>query len=244
MSTEKLNSAERIKILRERLESIGQTEFAKKLGIPRHKIADIEFGKVKISVELALMLEEKFNVNFRWALTGIGDPFQKDTDALIHPERCLSPEDFVTLPMLESRVMASPEGEIFYAEIRDYYPFKRWWIEKNFGRSEERLSNLLIVKVRGDSMSPTIDPGEIVLVDTYEPERIHILTGKIYVITMPDGSSAIKRLALSKDANRFKLICISDNLAVYRPFEFELDPEKSIKHYVLGRVRWAGKEFD
>jgi len=49
---------------------------------------------------------------------------------------------------------------------------------------------------------------------------------------------------LSKYETRLKLICISDNLAVYRPFEFDLDPEKSIKHYVLGRVRWAGKEFD
>ncbi|MFZ2445631.1 MAG: S24/S26 family peptidase [Syntrophobacteraceae bacterium] len=85
---------------------------------------------------------------------------------------------------------------------------------------------------------------EIILVDTYEQERIQIQTGKIYLITMPDGSSAIKRLALSEHANRFKLICISDNLGVYRPFEFELDPGKSIKHYVLGRVRWAGKEFD
>jgi len=221
-----------------------QTDFAKKLGVPWHKIADIEFGKVKISVELAEMLEDKFNVSFRWTLTGIGDPFRKDLRTFVNPENFLSPEDFVALPMLESRVRDGPEGEIFYEGIRDYYPFKRWWIEKSFGRSEERLKSLVIMKVRGDSMSPTIDPGEIVLVDTYEPERIQIRTGKIYIITMPDGSSAVKRLALSEHANRLKLICMSDNVAVYRPFEFELEPGKSIKHYVLGRVRWAGKEFD
>lgn len=100
------------------------------------------------------------------------------------------------------------------------------------------------LRVRGDSTSPTIDPGEIIPVYTFEPERIEILTGKIYLVTMPDGSSAIKRLAVSEHANHLKLICMSDNLGVYRPFEFDLDPEKSIKHYVLGRVRRAGKEFD
>ena len=76
MSTEMINSSQRIKIIRERLENITQGDLAKLLGIARHKIADIEFGKVKVSVELAELLEEKFKVSFRWALTGKGDIFQ------------------------------------------------------------------------------------------------------------------------------------------------------------------------
>ncbi|MEM5788707.1 MAG: hypothetical protein AAGU11_15460, partial [Syntrophobacteraceae bacterium] len=68
--------------------------------------------------------------------------------------------------------------------------------------------------------------------------------GRIYLIRMHDGSTAIKRLALSESAGRLKLICMSDNVASYRPFDLELDPGKPLQYYVLGRVKWAGKEFD
>ena len=222
-----------------------QARFAKEAGIAPGTFHAYTQGRFPQAEQL-IRIHEKYGVNITWLLTGEGNPYSlgESGEGTVDPERCLSPEDFVTLPMLESRVRGGPEGEILYEEIRDYYPFKRWWIEKSFGRSEERLKSLVIIKVRGDSMSPTIDPGEIVLLDTYESERIQIRTGKIYIITMPDGSSAVKRLAISEHANRLKLICMSDNVAVYRPFEFELDPGKSIKHYVLGRVRWAGKEFD
>lgn len=160
------------------------------------------------------------------------------------PERCLSPDDFEIIPLLESRVVAGPAGEILFEEIADYYPFKKWWVEKLVGKNKERKKDLILVKVRGDSMSPTINQGEAALVDTYEGERIDIKIGKIYIVTMPDGSTAIKRLAISREETRTKLICISDNVAAYLPFEFELDPGRPIQSYVIGRVRWAGKEFD
>jgi hypothetical protein len=82
------------------------------------------------------------------------------------------------------------------------------------------------------------------LVDMGEAERIEVLTGRIYLVILPDGTVAIKRLVLGGNENGLMLACLSDNTADYRPFEFALDPERSLKSYVLGRVRWAGKEFD
>jgi phage repressor protein C with HTH and peptisase S24 domain len=220
------------------------THFAKKAGIPPGTFDNYLKGRLPQAEQL-LRIRETYGVNIDWLLTGEGEPYiggRTKKEGL--PEDCLSPEDFVIIPMLESRIAAGPEGEVLYEEVKDYYPFKRWWIEKFAGKTEARLKNLVLLKVRGDSMSPTIDQGEVILVDTHERERMEIRTGQIYLVTMPDGSSAIKRLALSETAGRQKLICMSDNVAVYRPFDFELDPAKSIKHYVLGRVRWAGKEFE
>jgi phage repressor protein C with HTH and peptisase S24 domain len=218
--------------------------FAKQAGIPGGTFHNYMKGRSP-SVEHLIAIRKTYGVNIDWLLTGEGTAyFVEIKQKRGRAEDCLSPDDFVVIPMLESRIAAGPEGEILYQEIKDYYPFKRWWIEKSIGKSEERLKDLLLLKVRGDSMSPTIDQGEVILVDTYELERIEIQTGQIYWVTMPDGSSAIKRLALSESAGRLKLICMSDNVAVYRPFEFDLDPTKTIKHYVLGRVRWAGKEFE
>ena len=93
-------------------------------------------------------------------------------------------------------------------------------------------------------MSPTINRGEIVLVDTFEAERVEIKVGSIYIVVQPDGTAVLKRLAISERSGRTSLVCMSDNIAIYKPFEFELDTQKSILEYVIGKVRWAGKEFD
>jgi|GEM_PF-580027 len=159
-------------------------------------------------------------------------------------ESAIDAERYSLIPLLESRVSGGPEGEVLYEEIADYLPFKRDWIERVAGRTEERQRALLLVRVRGDSMSPTINQGEIVLIDTYEGERLHVLDGRIYLVILPDGSSTLKRLVLKKEDGRFKLLCLSDNTPDYRPFEFDLEPGKTLKHYILGRVRWCGKEFD
>lgn len=78
---------ERLKLIRRNLNGISQAKLSKKLGIPSHKIKDVESGKTKISVEMAEIIEEKLNYSFRWILTGkgkmirpneIGEPEPKD----------------------------------------------------------------------------------------------------------------------------------------------------------------------
>jgi phage repressor protein C with HTH and peptisase S24 domain len=141
-------------------------------------------------------------------------------------------------------VTGGPNGAILYDEIADHLPFKRWWIDNLVGKSSERHENLLLVRVRGDSMNPTISQGEVALVDIHESERIQIRNGSIYLVILPDGSVALKRLALIEKDDHLRLLCLSDNISGYRPFEFDIEPSKKMKEYVLGRVRWAGKEFE
>ncbi|MDM8524696.1 hypothetical protein QUF80_15115 [Desulfococcaceae bacterium HSG8] len=44
-----------------------------------HKIKDMESGKIKnMPVEIAALLEEKYNLNFRWVLTGQGEMLRND----------------------------------------------------------------------------------------------------------------------------------------------------------------------
>ncbi len=192
-----------------------------------------------------IKIGHQFDVSLDWIVYGEG-PVKRGGDA---PPKAQKKSHFTEdyyhfAPLLESRVTAGPEGEILYEEIEDYYPFKQWWIEKLVGKRPERKKDLILIRVRGDSMSPTVNQGEMALVDTYEGERMEVRSGQIYLVTMPEGSTAMKRLVLSKEQDRYKLVCLSDNTADYRPFEFEIEPGRSLKTYVLGRVRWAGKEFD
>jgi len=66
-----------LKIIRHDLGGISQAKLTTMTGIPLHKIKDAESGKVKISREIAKIMEEKFSYNFRWVLTGEG-PIQKE----------------------------------------------------------------------------------------------------------------------------------------------------------------------
>ena len=228
------------------LEIRSDADLARILEIKQQSVSSARSRK-QLPFVWVVTISEKFGISSDWILFGEEPVLRKDKRKAIcsADEQCLPSEDFVLVPLLESWVRGGPDGEIIYEGISDYYPFKRWWIERLSGKSTDRQKSLFLVKVKGDSMNPTINHGEIVLVDTHEPERMQVKTGEIYLVTMPDGATAIKRLVISQDSNnRLRLVCMSDNVSMYRPFEFLLDPEKRIQDYVLGHVRWVGKEFD
>lgn len=197
-------------------------------------------------------------------LAGINTPSKQKMKALLEMRRALEdrkyPEakpgegvsiiqesfndisDYVEVPLVEGRVAAGPNGTIVEDVIEDCYPFKHQWVERRFGRGKPR-KELVLIRAWGNSMSPTINSGELVLVDQGMGERLSVNNGKIYLIRLVDGESlALKRVVASgKDAP--KLVCLSDNPA-YAPFEIEIEPGKELSYYLIGRIRWAGKEFD
>jgi SOS-response transcriptional repressor LexA len=215
--------------------------FAEKTGVSKNTLINYRDGVTSPAAPFLESVCREFSADPGWLLLGEGNA---GACAAARESAGEGSEDSTLIPLLESRVTAGPEGEILYGEIADRYPFKKWWIEKLVGKSSDRQKSLFLIRVRGDSMSPTINQGEMVLVDTSEVERLEVLAGRIYLVILPDGAAALKRLVLSGDEGGLKLACLSDNTADYRPFEFALDPEKSLKSYVLGRVRWAGQEFD
>jgi transcriptional regulator with XRE-family HTH domain len=216
-------------------------QFAQKAGVSKNTLINYRDAVTSPAAEFLEFLCREFSVDPGWLLLGEANG---GTGAAAGKWADKGIEDYFFIPLLESRVTAGPEGEILYGEISDHYPFKKWWVEKLVGKGFERQSGLFLIRVRGDSMSPTINQGEMALVDTGESERIEVLTGRIYLVILPDGTVALKRLVLGGGESGLTLACLSDNTADYRPFEFALAPERSLKSYVLGRVRWAGKEFD
>ncbi|MDD2468446.1 MAG: helix-turn-helix transcriptional regulator [Desulfobulbus sp.] len=79
----------RLKWVREQLGMSG-AEFGEKIGIPQSKIADLERGKTKISLEVMSQLEKTYGLSRDWLIEGFGDwkrtaaieKFESNLDAL------------------------------------------------------------------------------------------------------------------------------------------------------------------
>lgn len=68
----------RLKFVREQIGNLTQQQIADLVGIPVHKIKSIETNKAKMSVDIALLIEEKFNFSFKWILTGDGPVYRDE----------------------------------------------------------------------------------------------------------------------------------------------------------------------
>jgi SOS-response transcriptional repressor LexA len=106
--------------------------------------------------------------------------------------------------------------------------FDEAWLRK-MGLDPERLS---LIRVEGDSMQPTLNDGDDIMVDTAAADR----TPKkgIHVLRL-DGTLMVKRLLPAKGG---KLSIISDNPA-YAPME-DVDAKEMT---VIGRVVWVGRKL-
>lgn len=71
-----LPEKERLNYILDRLR-LGPSAFADKLQIPVGKIKSIKYGKVRMSAEIAVLIEQVFGFDFRWLMTGQGNPYSK-----------------------------------------------------------------------------------------------------------------------------------------------------------------------
>ena len=198
---------DRVRKLRKSL-GLTQEELAKILKTSGSYISDIEKNKLIPGGKFLYEILKNFKVNINWILKGEGPIFiEKDKsqgDEVLGEDQ----EGYFYIPLIEGRVTAGKDGGILYEKVEDYYPFKLSWIKKKFGRSPDRRKALVLVRVYGDSMIPTINPDELVLVDTWPQEKIEIKNGRIYLIRQPDSTITIKRMILSqsKEGKQPKLV--------------------------------------
>ncbi len=125
-------------------------------------------------------------------------------------------------------VSAGP-GAIVTEELgKPYFAFDERWLKALTSSAPSRLS---IVRVEGDSMSPTLNPGDDILVDL-EDSTARLRDG-IYVLRI-DDALVVKRLALNPIAKRVTVQ--SDNPA-YSDW-----PDCSPGEInCIGRVIWSGR---
>ena len=145
------------------------------------------------------------------------------------PEEPLAPNGLVSIKRHPVTVSAGP-GALVSEELgKPYFAFDERWLKMLTPTAPEKLS---IVRVEGDSMSPTLNPGDEILVDLGDcADR---LRDGIYVIRV-DDTLVVKRLALHPMGRRVTVQ--SDNPAYADWPDCDID-----EIHCIGRVIWAGRK--
>ena len=111
--------------------------------------------------------------------------------------------------------------------MEDYYAFRKNWLS----RVATSPSRLVLMRINGNSMSPTLEDSDTVMIDT---GRRDIKEGMIYALRV-DHSVMIKRLSFRVGG---KVLIISDNRHDYDPYEA---PMKDL--HILGQVIFFCRTF-
>jgi len=128
------------------------------------------------------------------------------------------------------RASAGPGAIVNEGMGKPYFGFEERWLK---ALTATPAANLSIVRVEGDSMSPTLNDGDDILVDL--GDGADRLRDGIYVLRV-DDALVVKRLALSPMGRRVTVQ--SDNPAYPDWPDCDIDAV-----HCIGRVIWAGRKL-
>jgi len=169
--------SDRVKALRKKL-GLTQKEFAKKTDIPLRTLAGIEYNERKPGYDLLMKLckiARTFNVPIQWLM--FGEAETKEVPIIASEPR----EEYETkttgliaIPVINDVPAGYPEVPTLDDEIRDYVYISKM-PKDTFG-----------LYVRGDSMMPELNDGDIVIVN---PTMKNFSSGDLGVFRLAAGST-------------------------------------------------------
>jgi phage repressor protein C with HTH and peptisase S24 domain len=139
-------------------------------------------------------------------------------------------EGLVAVNRIAVRASAGPGAIVSEESGRPYFAFDERWLKALTGSPSDKLS---IIRVEGDSMAPTLNPGDDILVDLADREER--LRDGVYVLRI-DDTLVVKRIALHPIGGRVTVQ--SDNPAYPDWPDCDLASLNCI-----GRVIWAGRKL-
>lgn len=223
------------KVLLEIREALNMTQvqLADALRVNVSRIKGLESGRLEnLTRDENKILTTELNISPEWLITGEGNIFKPAFSLHEERENYVTSSrhfDFVQVPKYD--VMGSAgNGKVVQSElIVDHLAFRADWIH-NMGLNKNQLA---LISVDGDSMEPTLQNRDLVLIDT----RIsgNFLNG-VYAI-QHKGCLLIKRIQSKLNGT---IVIRSDNSKYESEILAEADKDNFI---VVGRVVWFAREM-
>lgn len=156
---------------------------------------------------------------------------RRSPDASPPPPIAVDGEDFTTIKRVAAEASAGPGALNGDAEVVGSLAFRKDWLRDRGVKPEKAL----LVTVTGESMKPSIHPGDLVLLDLC---RTEIVNGQLYIFNDADGATRLKRL---HRLGHQTLALVSDNPD--HPPELRNGPDAE-RVRIVGRIVWSGHSWD
>ena len=213
---------------------ITQRQLSKTLGISEPSVTAYMQGSSMPSTEAFAAISEICNVSIDWLIKGevpnlpeLLDEKHDEQRLAYHANGLETPEGYVRVPRYEVAASAGGGALVESEQIVDYLMFQTNWVKSTLGA---RVDQLALISVVGDSMSPTYNDGDLILVDTSAGRP---RSDAVYVI-QHDACLWVKRLHFHFDGS---IAVISDNP---RYPEQVITGEALDRLRIGGRVMWRG----
>ncbi|EIV6805562.1 MULTISPECIES: XRE family transcriptional regulator [Enterobacteriaceae] len=216
----KTTLAERLREARKAAD-MTQKALGEAVGVSQAAIQKIETGRAAQTTKL-LDIANALRVRPEWLSSGTG-AMSADRESDKNPSR--TNQDVFRVDILDLAVSAGPGivNQEFVEILRsvEYEP-----AEARHMFDGRKAENIRIINVRGDSMSGTIEPGDLLFVDI----SVKSFDGDGIYAFLYDDTAHVKRLQKMKD----KLLVISDNksYAAWDPIE----KDEMNRVFVFGKV--------
>ncbi len=202
-----MSYGERLRQARKKL-NLSQQELGKKLDVATMIISRLESNDTQLKASILTKIDQ-MGINISWLLTGKGDMFKQDSGML----------NSYSVPIVDIGASAGSgnknEQEVIIGTSEIGSEFKKYWGE-----------DTIIIRVDGDSMSPTIDKNSWVLV-----RKSSDLKSEGVFIFLHDNELRCKRI---QKKGTGEIIVKSDNPL----YETEIYPKNSTK---LGELVLLGE---
>lgn len=206
------------------------SKFAKSSGIPLSTLRS-QLGSGGMGLDAAVDLARALKVNLRWLATGLGPQLLGEGE-IIPPRSAVAPElpeGYVVVPRYEARAGAgrgvvNPSDRIVEQMVVSEEYIRR--------RLRRRPEDMTLVEALGDSMSPTIQDGDVMMVDISVTE---LRASAVYILLRDHEELAVKRLHRMTDG---RILVISDNDRYPRE---EITPSDRSPIQIVGQVVWYGR---
>jgi phage repressor protein C with HTH and peptisase S24 domain len=206
----------RLRLIMQQFGSVA--DLARAVGVSDNAIYKWVSGRGQPSMISLVNLARAARVSIEWLATG--------QEASKGDSQNTESGDYVYMPRNSVRSPVG-RGTVQSRQIVDYVALKTEWLSRRIGIDPK---SLILVEAVSDSMTPTIDEGDLVLVDLRDPRFRH---DGIYVLRA-GGDLSIKRIQRRPDG---KLIIRSDN-AAYEPTVVAADSINVVGHaiWIAGRL--------
>jgi phage repressor protein C with HTH and peptisase S24 domain len=212
--------------LREALAGRSGSWLAEKIGLKPQSVNAWLRAESGPSLFNARDAAEALGVSVQWLATGEGIASEGKPPESAAPD---FDQDFALLPRYEVNLSAGPGLVPAHEDVEERLAFSKAWLRRNLINADQSG----LVRVRGDSMAPTVPDGALALVNTAEAR---VDREGIYAFSR-EGEAYIKRLvplAPGPGGTPTSIVIISDGGSF--PPEFVTGPQLN-ELRIVGRVR-------